>query len=125
MLRRDGAGGDDLVDALDTAVDTLVPGLGDDAAWPTLRAHLLLLGAGGADPVESLRAAAGDRELTSAQDRAAVLDWRLDASGLRNAGAGPLPWMPSIPTRLCRRRVRPRHNCSNGWWAFVSPSVSR
>jgi DNA primase catalytic core len=89
-----------VVDALDTAVKTLAPGLSDEAAWPTLRAHLLLLGAAGENPVEALQAAAGDRELESARDRAAVLDWRLDASGLRNAGAGPLPWMPGIPARL-------------------------
>ncbi|WP_341925243.1 MobF family relaxase [Nocardioides psychrotolerans] len=89
-----------LVDALDLAVDKLAPGLSDEAAWPTLRAHLLLLGAAGENPVEALRAAAGDRELDTARDRAAVLDWRLDASGLRNTGAGPLPWMPGIPARL-------------------------
>ncbi|TGN65044.1 toprim domain-containing protein [Nocardioides eburneiflavus] len=89
-----------VVDALDTAVESLAPGLSDEAAWPSLRAHLLLLGAAGENPVEALRAAAGDRELESARDRAAVLDWRLDASGLRNAGAGPLPWMPGIPNRL-------------------------
>ncbi|WP_246371241.1 MobF family relaxase [Nocardioides pelophilus] len=89
-----------VVDALDSAVEALAPGLSDEAAWPTLRAHLLLLGAAGENPVEALRAAAGDRELESARDRAAVLDWRLDASGLRNAGAGPLPWMPGIPSRL-------------------------
>ncbi|MDN4175994.1 hypothetical protein QWY28_23820, partial [Nocardioides sp. SOB77] len=74
--------------------------LSDEAAWPTLRAHLLLLGAAGENPVDALRAAAGDRELASAHDRAAVLDWRLDASGLRNSGAGLLPWMPAIPARL-------------------------
>lgn len=90
------------VDALDTAVETLAPGLSDEAAWPTLRAHLLLLGAAGENPVEALRAAAGDRELASARDRAAVLDWRLDASGLRNAGAGPLPWMPGVPARVAK-----------------------
>ncbi|MQW77312.1 relaxase domain-containing protein [Nocardioides sp. dk4132] len=89
-----------VVDALDIAVESLAPGLSDEAAWPTLRAHLLLLGAAGENPVEALRAAASDRELESARDRAAVLDWRLDASGMRNAGAGPLPWMPGIPVRL-------------------------
>jgi DNA primase catalytic core len=89
-----------MVEALDTAVETLAPGLSDEAAWPTLRAHLLLLGATGENPVEALRAATGDRELETARDRAAVLDWRLDASGLRSAGAGPLPWMPGIPDRL-------------------------
>ena len=40
---------------------------------------------------------------TRAHDRAAVLDWRLDASGLRNAGAGPLPWMPGGPGPPGRR----------------------
>jgi DNA primase catalytic core len=93
-----------VVDALDTAVETLAPGLSDEAAWPTLRAHLLLLGAAGENPVEALRAAAGDRELESARDRAAVLDWRLDASGLRSTGnaaiPAPLPWVPGIPARL-------------------------
>ena len=92
--------GPDVVEALDSTVDQLLPGLADEAAWPTLRAHLLLLGAAGENPVEALRAAASDRELVSAEDRAAVLDWRLDASGLRNAGTGPLPWMPGVPERL-------------------------
>jgi DNA primase catalytic core len=105
LLRHETTTGGDgttinMVDALDTAVETLAPELPDEAAWPTLRAHLLLLGATGENPVETLRAAAGDWELASAHDRAAVLDWRLDASGLRNAGAGPLPWMPAVPARL-------------------------
>ncbi len=106
LLRHDHVGQDangapiNVVDALDNAVETLVPGLSEEAAWPTLRAHLLLLGAAGENPVDALRAAAGDRELESAHDRAAVLDWRLDASGLRNAGSGPLPWMPAVPARL-------------------------
>ncbi|KQY57638.1 MobF family relaxase [Nocardioides sp. Root140] len=92
--------GAEVVASLDTTADRLLPGLADEAAWPTLRAHLLLLGAAGESPTEALRAVASDRELVSAEDRAAVLDWRLDASGLRNAGAGPLPWMPGIPERL-------------------------
>ncbi len=89
-----------VVDALDSTVETLVPGLSEEAAWPTLRAHLLLLGAAGENPVDALRTAASDRELETAHDRAAVLDWRLDASGLRSAGAGPLPWIPAVPARL-------------------------
>ena len=92
--------GPDVVHRLDTGVDQIVPGLSDESAWPTLRAHLLLLGAHGADPVTELRDAATERELTTAGDRAAVLDWRLDSSGLRNAGPGPLPWTPGIPARL-------------------------
>ena len=58
----------------------------------------MLLGASGPDPVAELREAASDRELDTAGDRAAVLDWRLDASGMRNTAAGPLPWMPAVPT---------------------------
>jgi len=99
-----GPDGVDVVEALDRAVDQLLPGLADEAAWPTLRAQLLLLGATGEDPVAALRRAASDRELVSAEDRAAVLDWRLDASGLRSTGnaaiPSPLPWMPGIPARL-------------------------
>ena len=100
----ENAVGADVIGALDSTVDQLLPGLSDEATWPTLRAHLLLLGANGEDPVEALRSAASNRELVSAEDRVAVLDWRLDASGMRNAGhakiAGPLPWMPAAPNRL-------------------------
>ena len=39
------------------------------------------------------------RELDSADDRAAVLGWRLDDTGNHN-GSGPLPWLPAIPQRL-------------------------
>jgi len=86
---------------LDSAADLVVPELTQAAAWPTLRAHLLLLAAQGGDPVLRLRATAGARELDTADDVAAVLDWRLDDTGLRNAGTGPLPWLPGIPASLC------------------------
>ena len=118
----------------------LLPGLADEAAWPTLRAHLLLLGAAGENPVEALRAAA-ERPGTGhrRRDRAAVLDWRLDASGLRNAGDRPaavdarhpgppgrrpalgrLPRPARAPGRPARRRgPRPgrRHRPSLPTWA--------
>jgi len=92
--------GRDVVQSLDASADRAVAGLVDEAAWPALRAHLLLLGASGANPVEHLRAAAAERELDTAGDKAAVLDWRLDETGLRNAGSGPLPWIPGIPAVL-------------------------
>ena len=92
--------GREVVEALDVAAEQIVPGLIDEPAWPTLRAHLLLLAAHGTDPVAQLAAAAGSRELGSADDRAAVLDWRLDDTGHRNAGQGPLPWLPGIPQGL-------------------------
>ncbi|RYV50987.1 MobF family relaxase [Pengzhenrongella frigida] len=88
------------VERLDRAADLVVPELTRAAAWPTLRAHLLLLAAQEGDPVAHLRAAADARELDTADDVAAVLDWRLDDTGLRNAGTGPLPWLPSIPAAL-------------------------
>ncbi|MGB7447579.1 MAG: MobF family relaxase [Ornithinimicrobium sp.] len=85
---------------LDHAAEDLVPGLTDAPAWPTLRAHLTLHAANGADPVNSLGAAIASRELDSAHDPAAVLGWRLDDTGLRNAGPAPLPWIPAVPQTL-------------------------
>jgi hypothetical protein len=99
VAAEDLAGGE-LVAALNVAAEQIVPGLIDEPAWPTLRAHLLLLAARGIDPVAQLAAVAGSRELGSADDRAAVLDWRPDDSGHRNAGQGPLPWLPGIPPGL-------------------------
>jgi hypothetical protein len=96
--------GPQLVEALELAADQIVPGLTDEPAWPSLRAHLLLLAAHGKDPTTELAAAAGSRELDSADDRAAVLDWRLDDTS-RNTG--PLPWLPDIPTSLGRVPGRP------------------
>src|ERR1035437_2024263 len=92
--------GRDVVQTLDASADQVVAGLSQEPAWPALRAHLLLLGAHGANPVEHLCAAANQRELDTAGDKAAVLDWRLDDTGLRNAGPGPLPWLPGIPEAL-------------------------
>jgi DNA primase catalytic core len=91
--------GREVVEALDVAAEQIMR-LIDEPAWPTLRAHLLLLAAHGTDPVAQFAAAAGSRELNSADDRAAVLDWRLDDTGHRNAGQGPLPWLPGIPQGL-------------------------
>jgi DNA primase catalytic core len=86
--------------ALDKDADRAVPGITDDPAWPALRAHLVLLAAAGTDPLTGLRNAADRQELDTARDRAAVLGWRLDDTGLRNAGTGPLPWLPGIPAAL-------------------------
>ena len=107
--------GREVVAALDVAAEQMVPGLIDEPAWPTLRAHLLLLAAHGTDPVAQLATVAASRELSSADDRAAVLDWRLDDTGHRNAAPGTLPWLPGIPTawgppdvaELSGRPIRP------------------
>jgi hypothetical protein len=43
---------------LDRSADRLLNGLTEERAWPTLRGHLLLLAAAGADPVAELLTAA-------------------------------------------------------------------
>ena len=88
------------VAALDTGADRIVEDITHDPAWPTLRAHLILSAAGGTDPLSRLTEASAGRELDTAGDRAAVLDWRLDDHDVSAAGAGPLPWLPAIPTTL-------------------------
>jgi conjugative relaxase-like TrwC/TraI family protein len=88
--------------ALEAFANRLVPGLTDEPAWPTLRTRLLLLGAEGTDSDERLRDACDGKELSSADDRAAVLDWRLDNANAtsRSSRDGPLPWLPGIPDRI-------------------------
>jgi conjugative relaxase-like TrwC/TraI family protein len=92
--------GQSAAQALEAFANRLVPGLTDEPAWPTLRAHLLLLVAHAADPHQRLQAACEAKELTGADDRAAVLDWRLDDISLLSGRDGPLPWLPSIPDRI-------------------------
>jgi AAA domain len=80
-------------------VDQYIPRLSDEQAWPTLRAHLLDLAAEtGIHPYHHLQEAASGRDLSTARDMAAVLDWRLPAP--TSPEPGPLPWLPGIPTRL-------------------------
>ncbi|WP_169587229.1 MobF family relaxase [Antrihabitans stalactiti] len=92
--------GADALARIDAAADTLHPGLTDQPAWPTLRHHLATLAIGGQDPVAALTSAARSRDLGNAGDVAAVLDWRIDATGRHSAGTGPLPWLRGIPTAL-------------------------
>ncbi len=77
-----------------------VPGVTSAAAWNTLRGHLVLLAAGGRDPAPLLAGAAAQRELGTARDVAAVLDYRMDPTGNHSQGAGPLPWLPATPPNL-------------------------
>jgi conjugative relaxase-like TrwC/TraI family protein len=92
--------GDLALRALERRVDQILPGVPWCEAWPALRAHLLLIGADGRDPISELAIVAAATELGTATDPAAVLDWRLDATGTRNSTPGPLPWIPSIPRTL-------------------------
>jgi hypothetical protein len=91
--------GPQVVANLDGSADLLLNGLTGQPAWPTLRAHLLLLAAAGADPVAELFTAAALRDPMSAADQAAVIDSRIhDINKL--IGRGPLPWLPGIPARI-------------------------
>ena len=90
--------GPQTVAALDRA-DQLVPGLTNEPAWPSLRAHLLALAAEtGEHPLLHLQIATTGRDLRTAGDMAAVIYWRLPE--LAPGGPGPLPWLPGIPEKL-------------------------
>ena len=92
--------GEDGMAVLTAAAEAAVPGITAAPAWDTLAAHLALLAADGLDPVEQLAAAAAERELATAQDLAAVLDYRLDPTGNHSQQPGPLPWLPAVPNAL-------------------------
>ncbi|WP_234391045.1 MobF family relaxase [Nocardia suismassiliense] len=106
-LAAENALGPDGLERLDTAADALIPHLTDYPAYPVLRQHLATLALSGRDPITALRDAADARELDTADDVAAVLDWRLDSSGMHSAGPGPLPWAAGIPEGL-----RADHDCT-------------
>jgi hypothetical protein len=84
---------------LDRDADRILNGLTAEPAWPTLRGHLLLLAAAGANPVDKLLYAAETRDLTSAEDQAAVIDSRIHQMHEVVRG-GPLSWLPGIPNRI-------------------------
>jgi hypothetical protein len=91
--------GSQIVQMLDGRADKVVPELTSEPSWPTLRAHLLALAAEtGEHPLLHLQTAAAGRELHTAGDMAAVLDWRLPEPA--PADRGPLPWLPGIPEAL-------------------------
>ena len=91
--------GPQIVQMLDGQADQVVPELTNEPSWPTLRAHLLALAAEtGEHPLLHLQTAAAGRELHTAGDMAAVLDWRLPEPAPTDPG--PLPWLPGIPEAL-------------------------
>lgn len=92
--------GPDAVTALEEHAETLLRGLTEQPAWPTLRSHLILRSAHGIDPNQALSDALHSRDIDSAVDAAAVLDWRIDHAGARDANPAPLPWLPGIPRSL-------------------------
>jgi conjugative relaxase-like TrwC/TraI family protein len=91
--------GSQIVQMLDSQADQIVPSLTSEPTWPTLRAHLLALAAEtGEHPLLHLYEAALGRDLSTAEDLAAVLDWRLPEPA--SSDPGPLPWLPGIPSTL-------------------------
>ena len=91
--------GSQIVQMLDSQADQIVPELTSEPSWPTLRAHLLTLAAEtGEHPLIHLHTAAAGRELHTAADMAAVMDWRLPDPAPTDPA--PLPWLPGIPEAL-------------------------
>jgi len=88
-----------IVDALDGRAEQVVANITNEPAWPTLRANLISVAAEtGLHPLLHLYEAALGRDLGTAEDRAAVLDWRLTA--VTPTDPSPLPWLPGIPSTL-------------------------
>ncbi|HRY08901.1 MAG TPA: AAA family ATPase [Candidatus Nanopelagicales bacterium] len=128
------------LDRLDAAAQMLHPGLSDAPAWPTLRAHLVLLAAHGHNPLHELQDAITRRPLDTAHDPAAVIDWRLPSrastplrmSPPRCRGCPPSPtpcsrtrsgqptWWPAratsgpAPASSPTTSPRPQHSCRRG-----------
>ena len=92
--------GADQMSAMEAHAEKLAPGILDSPAWPTLRGHLALIGAEGGNPAAAFTTALREREIDTAADVAAVLDWRLDPTHTRSTVPGPAPWLPGIPERL-------------------------
>ena len=92
--------GPERVQTIEQAANELLPLISDEPAWTALRSHLILLEAQGRDCLRELRGAVAERTLDGVDDRAAILDWRLDPTGLRGSASGPLPWMPAVPAPL-------------------------
>ena len=97
--------GPEVLRVIDTAAEQVRPHLTETAAYPRLRAHLGIISLVGRDPAAALHSAAQVRELGSAEDVAAVLDWRLDTTGTHSAPTGPLPWLPGVPHQLAEHPV--------------------
>ncbi|MEU2258163.1 MobF family relaxase [Nocardia xishanensis] len=99
-LAAEHALGPDGLQRIDTAAETVRAHLTDSPAYPVLRQHLAVIALSGHDPITALRTTAAARELDTAADPAAVLDWRLDPTGAHSTGPGPLPFAHGPPRTL-------------------------
>ena len=80
--------GADRMAAIEAHAEALAPGILDSPAWPTLRGHLALIAAEGQHPETAFTTALHQREIDTAADVAAVLDWRLDPTHTRTTAPG-------------------------------------
>ncbi|MFI9504206.1 MobF family relaxase [Nocardia sp. NPDC052566] len=92
------------LERLDADAEALIPYITDCPAYPVLRQHLTMIALSGYDPITALRNAKNARELDTADDAAAVLDWRLDPGGAHSTGRGPVAWAAGIPDGLDTER---------------------
>jgi DNA primase catalytic core len=92
--------GPDRLAELAAQAEQAVPGITAAPAWELLQAHLAGIDLTGADPIAALAEAAASRELGTAEDPAAVLDYRLDPNGTGSIGTGPLRWLPALPAAV-------------------------
>jgi hypothetical protein len=91
--------GPKIVHALDGLADQVILELTSEPTWPTLRAHLFALAAEtGEHPLLHLHEAALERDIRTAGDIAAVLDWCLPEPA--SIALGPLLWLPGIPSTI-------------------------
>ncbi len=89
-----------IVDTLDIRAEQVVADVTEAPAWPTLRANLIALAAeSGEHPLVHLYEAALGRDLSAAEDMAAVLTWRLPEPTSTH-GQPPLPRLPGIPQAI-------------------------
>jgi conjugative relaxase-like TrwC/TraI family protein len=89
-----------IVDTLDGRAEQVVADVTNAPAWPTLRANLIALAADtGEHPLVHLYEAALGRDLSAAEDIAAVVNWRLPEPTSTH-GRPPLPWLPGIPQAI-------------------------
>lgn len=105
---------------LEATAERVLPGLTEQDAWPTLRAHLALHAIDGRDPDDLLTTVVTARELGTAHDPAAVLDWRLDPTHLHTAAPGPLPWLPGIPAALTDNTPSTAADGASGWARYLA-----
>src|SRR5829696_3001047 len=89
-----------IVETLDSRAEQVVADVTDEPAWLTLRANLIALAAEtGEHPLVHLYEAALGRDLSTADDIAAVLNWRLPEPTATH-GQPPLPWLAEIPQAI-------------------------